>query len=138
MPWLRRATDIDQASDRLRRSEERLPRLASSWMTLMYVRALASRSTKKLCTNRLVSCQQLFDINEAFAAQWLAVQKELGLPNDKSNVFGGAIGEHATLCPTLSNALLNWGVLVFAVALQLSVTPWRLPARGSRATWCTT
>ncbi|BGP23228.1 hypothetical protein JCM10295v2_002122 [Rhodotorula toruloides] len=33
----------------------------------------------------------LFDINEAFAAQWLAVQKELGLPMDKSNVHGGAI-----------------------------------------------
>lgn len=36
---------------------------------------------------------QLFDINEAFAAQWLAVQKELGLPMEKSNVNGGAIGE---------------------------------------------
>lgn len=34
----------------------------------------------------------LFDVNEAFAAQWLSVQKELGLPSDKSNVFGGAIG----------------------------------------------
>ncbi|GAA5859959.1 hypothetical protein JCM8547_003033 [Rhodosporidiobolus lusitaniae] len=33
----------------------------------------------------------LFDVNEAFAAQWLAVQKELGLPTEKSNVFGGAI-----------------------------------------------
>ncbi|KPV76453.1 uncharacterized protein RHOBADRAFT_52460 [Rhodotorula graminis WP1] len=33
----------------------------------------------------------LFDINEAFAAQWLSVQKELGLPNEKSNVNGGAI-----------------------------------------------
>lgn len=33
----------------------------------------------------------LFDINEAFAAQWLAVQKELGLPDEKSNVNGGAI-----------------------------------------------
>ncbi|GAA5998234.1 thiolase family protein [Rhodotorula paludigena] len=33
----------------------------------------------------------LFDVNEAFAAQWLAVQKELGLPNEKSNVNGGAI-----------------------------------------------
>jgi len=33
----------------------------------------------------------IFDVNEAFAAQWLAVQKELGLPNDKSNLFGGAI-----------------------------------------------
>lgn len=35
---------------------------------------------------------QLFDVNEAFAAQWLSVQKELGLPNEKSNVNGGAIG----------------------------------------------
>jgi len=33
----------------------------------------------------------LFDINEAFAPQFLAVQKELGLPNDKTNVNGGAI-----------------------------------------------
>ncbi|MBZ0117615.1 MAG: acetyl-CoA C-acetyltransferase [Sandaracinaceae bacterium] len=32
-----------------------------------------------------------FDVNEAFAAQWLAVQKELGLPNEKSNPNGGAI-----------------------------------------------
>ena len=34
---------------------------------------------------------KLFDINEAFAAQFLACQKELGLPNEKTNVFGGAI-----------------------------------------------
>ncbi|KDQ08187.1 hypothetical protein BOTBODRAFT_38168 [Botryobasidium botryosum FD-172 SS1] len=33
----------------------------------------------------------LIDVNEAFAAQWLAVQKELELPSEKSNVFGGAI-----------------------------------------------
>ncbi|GAA5917628.1 hypothetical protein JCM5296_002148 [Sporobolomyces johnsonii] len=33
----------------------------------------------------------LFDVNEAFAAQWLSVQRELGLPNEKTNVFGGAI-----------------------------------------------
>lgn len=32
-----------------------------------------------------------FDVNEAFAAQWLAVQKELGLPDDKCNPNGGAI-----------------------------------------------
>ena len=32
-----------------------------------------------------------FDVNEAFAAQWLAVQKELELPDDKSNPNGGAI-----------------------------------------------
>lgn len=33
----------------------------------------------------------LMDVNEAFAAQWLAVQKELEMDNEKSNVFGGAI-----------------------------------------------
>ncbi len=32
-----------------------------------------------------------FDINEAFAAQWLAVQRELELPDDKSNPNGGAV-----------------------------------------------
>ena len=28
---------------------------------------------------------------KAFAAQWLAVQKELELPVEKTNMFGGAI-----------------------------------------------
>lgn len=32
-----------------------------------------------------------FDINEAFAPQWLAVQRELELPDEKSNPNGGAI-----------------------------------------------
>ena len=33
----------------------------------------------------------LFEVNEAFAAQCLAVEKELGLERDKMNVNGGAI-----------------------------------------------
>jgi acetyl-CoA acyltransferase 2 len=33
----------------------------------------------------------LFDVNEAFAAQFLAVQQELGLPGERTNVNGGAI-----------------------------------------------
>jgi acetyl-CoA C-acetyltransferase/acetyl-CoA acyltransferase 2 len=33
----------------------------------------------------------LFDVNEAFAPQFLAVQKELGIAEDKINVNGGAI-----------------------------------------------
>lgn len=33
----------------------------------------------------------LFEINEAFAAQCLACQKELGIPDDKLNVNGGGI-----------------------------------------------
>ncbi|WFD22431.1 acetyl-CoA C-acyltransferase [Malassezia equina] len=38
-----------------------------------------------------VGDMDLIEVNEAFAAQFLAVQKELELPNDKTNVFGGAI-----------------------------------------------
>ncbi len=33
----------------------------------------------------------LFEVNEAFAPQFLAVEKELGLPREKTNVNGGAI-----------------------------------------------
>jgi acetyl-CoA C-acetyltransferase/acetyl-CoA acyltransferase 2 len=33
----------------------------------------------------------LFEVNEAFAPQFLAVEKELGLPRDRTNVNGGAI-----------------------------------------------
>jgi acetyl-CoA acyltransferase len=33
----------------------------------------------------------LFEINEAFAAQYLAVEKELGLDRERVNVNGGAI-----------------------------------------------
>ncbi len=37
------------------------------------------------------SAVDLFDVNEAFAPQFLAVQKELELPEEKVNVNGGAI-----------------------------------------------
>jgi acetyl-CoA acyltransferase 2 len=33
----------------------------------------------------------VIEVNEAFAAQYLAVEKELGLDRDKTNVNGGAI-----------------------------------------------
>ena len=33
----------------------------------------------------------LFEVNEAFAPQYLACEKELGLPREKTNVDGGAI-----------------------------------------------
>ncbi|MEM9075358.1 MAG: thiolase family protein, partial [Myxococcota bacterium] len=38
-----------------------------------------------------ISGIDLFDVNEAFAPQFLAVQKELELPDEKVNVNGGAI-----------------------------------------------
>jgi acetyl-CoA C-acetyltransferase/acetyl-CoA acyltransferase 2 len=34
---------------------------------------------------------EVFEVNEAFAPQYLAVEKELGLPREKTNVNGGAI-----------------------------------------------
>ncbi len=33
----------------------------------------------------------LFEINEAFAAVTMAVEKELGLPPEKVNIYGGAV-----------------------------------------------
>ena len=50
---------------------------------------------------------------QAFAAQWLAVQKELELPDEKTNVFGGAIavghplaasGARYVRCPSVAGA----------------------------------
>lgn len=38
-----------------------------------------------------IADMDLIEVNEAFAAQFLAVQKELELPNDKTNINGGAI-----------------------------------------------
>lgn len=34
---------------------------------------------------------QLIEINEAFAAQYIAVERELGIDREKTNVHGGAI-----------------------------------------------
>jgi acetyl-CoA acyltransferase 2 len=42
-------------------------------------------------TGTKISDYALFEVNEAFAPQYLAVEKELGLPRDRTNVDGGAI-----------------------------------------------
>jgi acetyl-CoA acyltransferase 2 len=49
------------------------------------IRQLLERAQCKL------SDVALFEVNEAFAPQYLAVEKELGLPRDATNVNGGAI-----------------------------------------------
>ncbi len=41
--------------------------------------------------NGIGSLIDLIDVNEAFAAQYLAVEQELGLDRNKTNVNGGAI-----------------------------------------------
>ncbi len=49
----------------------------------------------------------LFEVNEAFAAQYLAVEKELGLPREQTNVNGGAIAIGHPLAATGTRLLLS-------------------------------
>jgi len=49
----------------------------------------------------------LFEINEAFAAQYIAVEKELGLDRDKVNVNGGAIALGHPLAMTGTRLILT-------------------------------
>ena len=49
----------------------------------------------------------LFEINEAFAAQYLGCEKELGLDRDKVNVNGGAISLGHPLGATGSRLILT-------------------------------
>jgi len=49
------------------------------------IRLLLERTGKKLTDI------DLFDVNEAFAAQFLAVERDLGIDPEKSNVNGGAV-----------------------------------------------
>jgi acetyl-CoA C-acetyltransferase len=49
----------------------------------------------------------LFEINEAFAAQYLGCEKELGLDRDKCNVNGGAIALGHPLGATGTRLLLT-------------------------------
>jgi acetyl-CoA acetyltransferase family protein len=50
---------------------------------------------------------ELFEINEAFSAQYLGVEKELGLDRDKCNVNGGAIALGHPLGATGTRLLLT-------------------------------
>jgi acetyl-CoA acyltransferase 2 len=50
----------------------------------------ASRKALQLAGLTLTQMDRV-EVNEAFAAQYLAVEKELGLPREKTNVNGGAI-----------------------------------------------
>lgn len=64
------------------------------------------------------------EVNEAFASQYLAVEKELGLDRDKTNVNGGAISlghplaaSGARLALTLTNELRRHGLKYGAASL---------------------
>lgn len=48
-----------------------------------------------------------FEVNEAFGPQYLAVAKDLGLPNDKTNLHGGAIALGHPLAASGARILLH-------------------------------
>lgn len=67
---------------------------------------------------------QIFEVNEAFAAQSLAVLRALGLPGDKVNVRGGAIAlghplaaSGARILTTLIHTMMHKGFLKGACSL---------------------
>jgi acetyl-CoA acetyltransferase family protein len=72
-----------------------------------------------------VEDMDLVEVNEAFAGQYLAVEKELGLDREKTNVNGGAIALGHPLAATGTRLLLT-------LALELG----RRKARYGLATAC--
>ncbi len=86
-------------------------------------------ATKKALAMAGLTLQDLdlIELNEAFAAQALAVIKELNLPLDKTNVNGGAIAlghpignSGARISVTLIHAMLKrqvtWGLATLCIA----------------------
>jgi acetyl-CoA C-acetyltransferase len=66
-------------------------------------------ATRKLLekTKMTLDDIDLIEVNEAFAAQYLAVEKELGLERDRVNVNGGAIALGHPLGMTGTRLLLT-------------------------------
>jgi acetyl-CoA C-acetyltransferase len=80
-----------------------------TWFTTAPVEAI-NKSLKK--ANLTLDQIDLFEINEAFAAVTMAAMKELKIPHNKVNVFGGAValghpigGSGARILVTLMNAM---------------------------------
>ncbi|KAK4684770.1 acetyl-CoA acyltransferase 2, partial [Tremellales sp. Uapishka_1] len=56
---------------------------------------------------KTINDMDIIEVNEAFAAQWLAVQRELELPLEKTNMFGGAIAVGHPLAASGARILAN-------------------------------
>jgi acetyl-CoA C-acetyltransferase len=85
----------------------------SEWFTIAPVQAISGLLTK---TGFSINDIDLFEINEAFAAASIAVNKKLGLDPEKVNIRGGAIAlghpigaSGARILVTLVHALRNTG-----------------------------
>ncbi len=85
-----------------------------NWFTTSPIEAMRRALTK---ANWPMESVDLVEVNEAFAVVALAVQKELGIPNEKYNVWGGAISlghpigaSGARIVVTLLSALMDRGL----------------------------
>jgi acetyl-CoA C-acetyltransferase len=83
------------------------------WFTLAPIGAIEKLLEK---TGWTVDSTDLFEINEAFAAVTLAAERELKIPSDKVNIYGGAVSlghpigcSGARVLVTLLNALERTG-----------------------------
>jgi acetyl-CoA C-acetyltransferase len=83
------------------------------WFTLAPVGAIQKLLDR---INWTVASTDLFEINEAFAAVTMAAQKELKIPNEKVNIYGGAVAlghpigcSGARVLVTLLNGLKRTG-----------------------------
>ncbi|MFO0907995.1 MAG: acetyl-CoA C-acetyltransferase [Isosphaeraceae bacterium] len=83
------------------------------WFTTAPVGALKALLEK---TGWSVATTDLFEINEAFSAVAMAAEKELGIPAEKSNIYGGAVAlghpigcSGARILVTLLNGLKRTG-----------------------------
>src|SRR4030095_1084461 len=87
---------------------------------------LPAISNLRARTKRAVKDIDLFEINEAFASQSVYCQRELGIPDEKLNVNGGAIAlGHPLVCTgaKLTATLLHelgrrgkkWGIVSMCI-----------------------
>lgn len=83
------------------------------WFTTAPVGAIQKLNEK---TGWTVEQTDLFEVNEAFAAVTMAAQRELGIPNEKVNIYGGAVAlghpigaSGARILVTLLNGLKHTG-----------------------------
>jgi acetyl-CoA C-acetyltransferase len=83
------------------------------WFTLAPVGALQSLLAK---INWTVAATDLFEVNEAFSAVAMAAEKELQIPGEKLNIYGGAVAlghpigaSGARILATLLNGLQRTG-----------------------------
>ncbi|RSH95226.1 hypothetical protein EHS25_000312 [Saitozyma podzolica] len=107
------AANIVMSESSLKRYNVRpLARIASyAWSAcepgIMGIGPVAATREALRKAGKSIGEMDLLEINEAFAAQWLAVQRELDLPTERTNMFGGAIAVGHPLAASGARILAN-------------------------------